>query len=211
MEIRRALDSDQKAVEEVVAAAFEEPDDGRTVALVRALDASAATRASLVAVEGGRVIGHVQLSRCWLDARTRLVEVLVLSPLSVAPDKQRQGIGTALVAAAIAAAGRLGAPALFLEGGWDYYGRRGFSAAAPLGFSAPSDRIPGPVPGRPAAGVRSLDGRSARLLRGVLGARLCGAARSGRELAGPRTEARPVRAGGRDRRRTGAITNRPPR
>jgi len=79
--------------------------------------------------------------------------VLVLSPLSVAPAHQGRGVGTALVAAAIAEAQRLGAPAVFLEGSPDYYGRRGFEAATPSGFTRPSTRIP-----EPAFQVALLDG-----------------------------------------------------
>jgi putative acetyltransferase len=142
MEIRAALDADQKAIEAVAADAFEEGADGRIVRLLRALVDSGALRASLVAVADGEIVGHVALSRSWVDARERLVDVLVLSPLSVRPDCQRTGIGTALVAAALTEAERLGAPAVFLEGGWDYYGSRGFSAATPLGFGVPSSRIP---------------------------------------------------------------------
>ena len=80
------------------------------------------------------VVGHVLLSRSWVDAREALVEVLVLSPLSVTPARQGRGIGTALVAAAIEAAGRIGVPALFLEGSPDYYSRRGFESAEGQGF-----------------------------------------------------------------------------
>jgi putative acetyltransferase len=102
-------------------------------------------RAGLVAVERGDVVGHVGLSHGWLDARRKLVDVLILSPLSVRPDRQREGVGTALVAAAIDTAEELGAPLLFLEGSPTYYGRRGFQRAAPLGFEAPSRRIPEPA------------------------------------------------------------------
>jgi putative acetyltransferase len=97
---------------------------------------------SLVALSGGAIVGHVGLSRGWVDARRALVDVLVLSPLSVRPDRQRTGIGTALIAAALDAADDRGAPAVFLEGAWSYYGGRGFRAAAPLGFERPSARIP---------------------------------------------------------------------
>lgn len=146
MQIRAAVPSDRRAIEAVVAGAFGEGPDGRVVRMVRALDDTGATRASLVAVAdetpGGEVVGHVQLSRSWLDAPRELVDVLVLSPLSVSPHRQGEGVGTRLVAAAIAEGERLGAPALFLEGSGDYYGARGFSTATRLGFSAPSVRIP---------------------------------------------------------------------
>jgi putative acetyltransferase len=142
---RVALLEDAAAVRRVVEAAFG-PDEGPTVArLVAALDDAGATRASIVVEDAGEVVGHVQLSRSWVDARASLGEVLVLSPLSVVPDRQRQGIGKALLTAALAAAARLDAPAVFLEGDPGYYRARGWSAAGPLGFTAPSARIPGPA------------------------------------------------------------------
>jgi len=145
MHIRPAEPPEQPAIEALVAAAFGEPPDGTLTHLLRALEASGAVRASLVAVDDGRIVGHVQLNRCWLDAPRALVEVLVLSPLSVDPRRQRKGIGTALVQAALDEARRLGAPAVFLEGSSRYYGRRGFQAATPLGFLRPSTRIPEPA------------------------------------------------------------------
>ena len=117
--------------------------DGPSVtAVVDALDRAGRVVAGLVAEVDGSVVGHVQLNTSWLDARDRLVEVLVLSPLSVEPGRQTQGIGTALVAAAIAAAGETGVPALFLEGSPEFYAARGFRRASELGFERPSVRIP---------------------------------------------------------------------
>ena len=142
MEIRAAVPADQPAVDEVVSAAFQEPVDGRVVQMTRALQPAA--RASLVAVVDDEVVAHVGLSRGWVDARRAAVEVLVLSPLSVRPDRQGQGLGTALVAAALETAAGQGAAAVFLEGSPVYYGRRGFRAASPLGFERPSARIPDP-------------------------------------------------------------------
>jgi putative acetyltransferase len=144
MEIRDVTPAEEPAAEQVVSAAFGEPADGRVVQMMRALQAGGAARASLVAVVDDEPAGHVGLSRGWVDARRELVEVLVLSPLSVRPDLQRQGIGTALVAAALEAAEDRGAPAVFLEGSPDYYGRRGFRSASALGFERPSARIPDP-------------------------------------------------------------------
>jgi putative acetyltransferase len=91
-------------------------------------------RAGLVAEQGGHVLGHVGLSRGWVDARRELVEVWVLSPLSVEPERQRQGIGTLLVAAAIETARGSGVPVLFVEGSPAYYGARGFERADRRGF-----------------------------------------------------------------------------
>jgi putative acetyltransferase len=140
--IRPATVADRESVRRVVAAAF--ADDGPTVAaMVDALDRAGRIVVDLVAEVDGAVVGHVQLNRSWVDARERLVDVLVLSPLSVDPLHQGSGIGTALVAAAIAAAGDTGAPALFLEGSPEYYTARGFRRADEVGFERPSVRIPG--------------------------------------------------------------------
>ena len=82
------------------------------------------------------------LSRGWIDAERELVEVLVLSPLSVEPARQRRGIGGDLVRAALAGGRAGGAPAVFLEGSPEYYSRFGFESALPRGFIPPSVRIP---------------------------------------------------------------------
>jgi putative acetyltransferase len=129
-------------VRRVIVEAFG-PDKGEGVAdLAAAMTASANHRCGLVAEEDGQVVGHVQLSRSWVDAPSRLVEVLVLSPLSVLPGYRGKGIGGQLVAQAIEEAGKAGAPMLFLEGSPDYYSRLGFEPARGHGFTPPSVRIP---------------------------------------------------------------------
>lgn len=141
MHIRPATPEDRPALDALVAAVFGE-EGGAVVSVMHALAASGAVRASLLAEDDGEAVGHVMLSRGWIDARERLVDALVLSPLSVRPDRQRAGLGTALLRAALAAAEGLAAPAVFLEGGWDYYGERGFERASGHGFERPSTRIP---------------------------------------------------------------------
>ena len=144
MSVRAATVADHPAVADVVARAF--GDHGQTVAaLVEALRAGGQVRAELVAEDAAVLTGHVMLSRSWVDAREALVEVLVLSPLSVAPEQQGRGVGSALLAAAVEAARDLGTPALFLEGDPGYYAARGFLPATPLGFVRPSPRIPEPA------------------------------------------------------------------
>ncbi|MBB6626190.1 N-acetyltransferase [Nocardioides sp. KIGAM211] len=142
--IREARPADREGVRRVVREAFDGHGDD-VVAMVDALDASGATRTSLVAEADGAVVGHVQLSRSWVDARRALVEVLVLSPLGVLPSHQGSGTGTALLSAAVAAARASGAPAVFLEGSPDFYGARGWERGSALGFERPSVRIPDPA------------------------------------------------------------------
>ena len=140
--IRSVTDEDRDALLRVVEDAFG-PDEGPKVAsLVTALEDAGHVRASLVAEVDGAVVGHVMLSRSWVDAERALVEVVVLSPLSVAPSHHGRGIGTALLAAAVTEAERLGSPVVFLEGDPAYYSTRGWRPAGPLGFTRPSVRIP---------------------------------------------------------------------
>ncbi len=82
---------DRRQVRQVVHAAFRA--QPVVADLVDVLRASAGWRPSLslVALEHGAVVGHVLASRGWLDAQARLVEVLVLSPLSVTPGRHGQG------------------------------------------------------------------------------------------------------------------------
>jgi len=140
--IRPETDDDAPAVHRVHAEAFaDEPVVADLIAPLRARNAPLPAT-GLVAELDGEVVGHVLLSHAWLDAPRRLVDVLVLSPLGVLPAAQGRGIGSALVRAAVAELDALGVPALFLEGDPAYYSRLGFRAAGPLGFRAPSLRIP---------------------------------------------------------------------
>lgn len=138
--IRQERAEDHQAVREVHAQAF--GDGERVPTLVDALRAARTSPLSLVAVVGERVVGHVMLSDCRLDALPRLVDVLSLSPLGVLPEFQRQGIGTRLVADALAGADSRGIPLVFLEGSPHYYGKRGFADATKLGFRPPTLRYP---------------------------------------------------------------------
>ncbi len=111
--------------------------------LVDGLRRSTAWRSlSFVAAEDDRVVGHVSYTRGWLDAAPRLVEVLVLSPLSVDPEAQGRGVGSTLVRRTLELLQDRPEPLVFLEGSPAFYGRLGFRPGAPSGFSAPSTRIP---------------------------------------------------------------------
>lgn len=143
LEVRPQRPEDARAVRQVITDAF--GDDGHVADLAEALRARSDTQASLVAVEQDSVVGHTHLSASWVDAPTRLIQVLTLSPLAVLPSRQSRGVGTRLLTQALAVAARLASPLVFLEGDPGYYSRRGWRAAADLGFSPPSTRIPIPA------------------------------------------------------------------
>jgi putative acetyltransferase len=120
--IRREVNGDAADVRAVTAAAF-----GRSVeaTLVDELRASPAwlPRLSLVALDAaGGVTGHVVCSRGHVGQAL----VLALGPLSVRPDCQRRGVGSALVHAVLGAGDALDEPLVALLGSPDYYSRFGF-------------------------------------------------------------------------------------
>ncbi len=101
---------------------------------------------SFVAELDGAIVGHILFTRSLLDAPRQLVDVLVLSPVSVAPAHQRRGIGTALIRHGMDEVRRLPhEPLVFLEGAPGFYGRFGFEPAEAIGFRRPSLRIPEPA------------------------------------------------------------------
>jgi putative acetyltransferase len=138
--VRLETRSDEVATRDVVAAAF---GDEPVADLLDGLRRSSAWRDhSFVAEEDGEILGHVSFSRGWLDAPECLVEVLVLSPLSVAPAAQSKGVGSMLVRRSLELLRSRPEPLVFLEGSPVYYGRLGFRPGAPHGFTPPSARIP---------------------------------------------------------------------
>jgi putative acetyltransferase len=136
MLVRRELPGDVAAIRAVTAAAFARPGEDVPVEapLVDWLRASPAWigELSLVAVDtDGDVTGHVACTRGTVGA----APVLALGPLSVRPDRQRRGVGKALVHAVLGAADALGEPLVALLGSTRYYPRFGFRLASEYGIT----------------------------------------------------------------------------
>ena len=98
MEIRDERPGDEDAIHALTAEAFRPMpySSGTEPAIIRALRASGALTLSLVAVEDGAIVGHVAFSPVAIDGQDE--GWFGLGPISVSADRQRQGIGRALIA-----------------------------------------------------------------------------------------------------------------
>jgi putative acetyltransferase len=130
--IRRERAEDFGAIAAVVAAAFDSQAEALLVDAIRA-SPEYIPELSLVAEDGGEVVGHVMVSFTELRDGELSHRIHMLSPLGVSPARQHQGVGSALVRAVLAAAEEMGAPFVVLEGDPRYYGRLGFTPAADAG------------------------------------------------------------------------------
>jgi putative acetyltransferase len=157
--VRAETDDDVEVVRRIVARAY----GGEKVPeLLDGLrDSGAWLDLCFVAEEKDEVVAAVCYTRGWLDAPTKLVEVLLLSPLAVLPDRQRTGIGSHLVKETLHKLEERDEPLVFLEGDPGYYSRLGFVAGSELGFTRPSVRIP-----EPAFQVGTLTGYDQTLMTG---------------------------------------------
>ncbi len=92
--------------------------------IVEALRAAKALTVSLVAELDGRVIGHIAFSPVAISDGAQ--DWYGLGPVSVLPDLQRQGIGTALIEAGLSRLKAIDARGCCLVGHPEYYRRFGF-------------------------------------------------------------------------------------
>lgn len=121
VEIRETDAGDLPALERLYRDAFPEED---LVALVRDLLGGNVSVLSLAAFSKGAIVGHVAFTRCTAGADA--VFVALLGPLAVAPDRQRQGIGRALVATGHDRLAAVGVAHVYVLGDPAYYSRLGF-------------------------------------------------------------------------------------
>ena len=122
--------ADAEAIRDVIEAAFAGAPyaDGSEPEIPGRLRDAGALRLSLVAEDGGEVVGHVAFSPATVGGESDWV---ALGPVSVRPERQREGVGTRLIESGLEQA-RRGAKGCVLLGDPAYYGRFGFVAAEGL-------------------------------------------------------------------------------
>ena len=126
--IRREAPADVAAIEAVTVAAFlNAPYTSHTEQfIVNALRKAGKLTLSLVAEEEGQIVGHVAVSPVSISDGTS--GWFGLGPISVLPQWQGRGIGSALMREALRVLEEEGAAGCVLLGEPEYYGRFGFRA-----------------------------------------------------------------------------------
>jgi predicted N-acetyltransferase YhbS len=134
MEIRAERPTDAAAISLVTVAAFREaPQNGQAEArIIEGLRAGGALTVALVAAEAGDIVGHVAFSP--VTVATARGAWYGLGPVAVRPDRQRQGIGQALIGAGIRRLSLLQAAGCVVLGDPRYYRRFGFESDPALTY-----------------------------------------------------------------------------
>ncbi|NLO05555.1 MAG: N-acetyltransferase [candidate division WS1 bacterium] len=126
MIIRSETAADIEAITDVTVAAFEDhPISQQTEHfIVIALREAGALSLSLVAEMDGRVVGHIAYSPLQISDGTS--DWYGMGPVSVLPELQRQGIGSALINQSLSMLEEMGAKGCALVGDPNYYSRFSF-------------------------------------------------------------------------------------
>ncbi len=135
MLIRAEAQEDGAGVRAVNVSAFETALEAN---LVDALREQAEPLVSLVAEDDSAIVGHIMFSPVSLSGHPAL-RIMGLAPMAVVPDRQRKGIGSALVRAGLEQCKRLGFGAVVVLGHPAYYPRFGFLPSARFGIGCEYD------------------------------------------------------------------------
>lgn len=147
--IRKEIPKDHNWVIELTAKAFEtmpfsEGDEDQLVARLRNAPGFI-PELSLVAELDGLIVGHILFTPLVIDNGQQQFESLVLGPVSVLPEFQKQGIGGKLIRAGHQKAVELGFRSVILIGHPEYYPRFGYKPASTWGikthYELPSDDV----------------------------------------------------------------------
>jgi putative acetyltransferase len=109
--------------------------NGKPARLVEALREEGALLFSLVALWDGEIVGHISFSAATITGDNTVVSAIVLAPLAVKPERQKQGIGSALVRVGLAKVREAGWKIAVVLGHPPYYPRFGFKPASEQGIS----------------------------------------------------------------------------
>ena len=136
--IRPERPEDTPSVRSLNELAFGQPTEAN---LVERLQQVCTTSLSLVA-EAGAVVGHILFTPVVVESAGRQIIGMGLAPMAVLPDRQRQGIGSALVRRGLEILRERGCPFVVVVGHPEYYPRFGFERASLHGLASQWEGVP---------------------------------------------------------------------
>jgi putative acetyltransferase len=122
--LREERPADRAAIFDVVDRAFGQDAEAR---LVDKLREGGHVQLSLVAASDGKIVGHILYSELQVIAAAGATPALALAPLAVVPERQSQGIGSALIRRSLDLCREQGHKIVIVLGHQHYYPRFGFS------------------------------------------------------------------------------------
>jgi putative acetyltransferase len=138
--IRPETRADYEIIRRVNKKAFKGKSESKLVDAVREEDGFI-PELSLVAVKDGAVVGHILFSPIVIEGEAE-TPALALAPMSVLPEFQNMGIGTAMVNHGLEECRRLGHKLVVLVGHEAFYPRFGFVKAGEKGLKLPFEAPP---------------------------------------------------------------------
>ncbi len=143
MIIRRETETDLDGIYDLIKVAFQtaQVSDGSEQDFAVRLRGSEnyIPELALVAETKGRLVGHIMLTRIYVEQEKERFESLILAPLSVLAEYRNQGVGSMLIRESLVLAKKMGYKAVFLVGNPDYYQRFGFKKSADYGIRYAGD------------------------------------------------------------------------
>lgn len=137
--VRQEQPPDAARVRQVNEEAFGRPDEAD---LVETLHRQGDVTLSLVAELNGEIVGHILFSPVRVVSEKGEWAAVALGPMGVRPPYQREGIGSRLVRAGLAACRQAGERVVFVLGHPSYYPRFGFEPSRPYDIACEYDVRP---------------------------------------------------------------------
>ena len=128
IEIRSERPGDEPAIDAVNCRAFGKMDEANIVRGMRALHPRFDPRFSVIAWDGDEAVGHALFTPADIRLMGETVRALAVGPVAVVPEKQKQGIGGAVLRFGHKLGRQNGFALAFLHGHPDYYPRHGYVA-----------------------------------------------------------------------------------
>lgn len=145
IKIRSEVKGDYEAITVVNDKAFKGTQESQIVKKLR-VTKSFDPELSLVADNDNQIIGHILLTETTLEISSQEKRsLLLLAPMAILPEYQKNGIGKQLILKAIEKAKKTDYPAIILLGHPEYYSRFGFKPSSlwniKMDIDAPEEAI----------------------------------------------------------------------